>query len=272
MSATMRLKALLQKLWLQYCNDSPQAGQIYQLFCDQGEVVQNDHIALRTVDDPRVTIDQLARFFCELGYHQAGVYHFPIKKLVAQHYEHRDPNQPKIFISALKLNEFSDTLQRELTHCIDQINPARRDTSELLYSGVSWQPLRYSVYQRLLDESEYAAWFYAFGFRANHFTVFVNQMKQFNTIEKVNQFLKHHHYALNTAGGEIKGTPGDFLEQSSTLASRVTVSFAEGQHDIPNSYYEFARRYPDANGQLYHGFIVASADKIFESTHAKKHD
>jgi hypothetical protein len=35
---------------------------------------------------------------------------------------------------------------------------------------------------------------------------------------------------------------------------------------VPACYYEFARRYPIANGELYQGFIAASADKIFEST------
>ncbi len=33
-----------------------------------------------------------------------------------------------------------------------------------------------------------------------------------------------------------------------------------------NSFYEFAKRYPTANGKLYQGFVAASADKFFEST------
>jgi hypothetical protein len=46
----------------------------------------------------------------------------------------------------------------------------------------------------------------------------------------------------------------------------VEVSFSEGIFTIPGCYYEFARRYPDADGKLFSGFIAGSADKIFEST------
>ena len=91
-----------------------------------------------------------------------------------------------------------------------------------------------------------------------------------NTIEKVNQLLKDNGFRLNDAGGEIKGTPGELLEQSSTRAGILPVTFIEGVFEIPSCYYEFARRYPDADGQLYSGFIAKSADKIFESTNVYK--
>ena len=35
---------------------------------------------------------------------------------------------------------------------------------------------------------------------------------------------------------------------------------------VPSCYYEFARRYPLPSGELFQGFVPASADKIFEST------
>jgi hypothetical protein len=50
----------------------------------------------------------------------------------------------------------------------------------------------------------------------------------------------------------------------------VRFLFTEGEFDIPGCYYEFARRYPDADGKLYSGFIAKSADKIFESTNFYK--
>jgi hypothetical protein len=73
---------------------------------------------------------------------------------------------------------------------------------------------------------------------------------------------------MNASGGEIKGTPGELLEQSSIMARRLPWPFADGEtHDIPTCYHEFARRYPDPEtGRLYEGFIARSADKIFEST------
>jgi hypothetical protein len=118
----------------------------------------------------------------------------------------------------------------------------------------------------LLEESEYAAWVAAFGFRPNHFTVSVNDLKQFSGIAEVNQFVKDNGFTLNTSGGEIKGTPESFLEQSSTMANSVEVEFSNEKRVIPSCFYEFAQRHPLPNGQLFKGFIAASADKIFEST------
>ena len=73
-------------------------------------------------------------------------------------------------------------------------------------------------------------------------------------------------FELNASGGKVKGSPAELLEQSSTLANLVEVDFTDGARTIPACYYEFARRYPMADGRLYQGFIAASADKIFEST------
>jgi hypothetical protein len=118
----------------------------------------------------------------------------------------------------------------------------------------------------LREESEYAAWFYVFGFRANHFTVSVNALKKYDTILKVNQLLKENGFLLNSSGGEVKGTMNDYLQQSSTMADIIPVDFEEGTFNIPSCYYEFAQRYTLPNGKLFSGFVAQSADKIFEST------
>ena len=91
-------------------------------------------------------------------------------------------------------------------------------------------------------------------------------MKTLATLEEVNQLLKVNGFLLNDSGGEIKGTPSELLEQSSTRSEMIQVNFSDGIQEIPGCYYEFARRYPDADGHLYSGFIAKSADKIFEST------
>ena len=261
----MTLAELLNSLWNQYVTDTPEAGAIHQLFVSRGETMVNDHIAIRTFDDERICVDQLAKPFMDLGYVEKGAYTFPVKKLTAKHYEHPDATQPKIFISQLQTGEFSSSLQRRARDVIDSIGPSLIDQSELLFSGTTW-PLDHDVYSALLDESEYAAWLYVFGFRANHFTVSINHLNSFPDIQSVNAFLKANGYQLNDAGGEIKGTPQQLLEQSSTRAQSRTVSFSQGAYEIRNSYYEFALRYPQANGELFLGFIAASADKIFEST------
>lgn len=267
----MELSTLFNNLWQQYISESPQALQIYNLFKNYGEDVVNDHIALRTFDDPRVNIDSLARFFEQLGYEERGEYTFSEKKLYAKHFEHiTDYKQPKIFISQLKTKEFSPFLQEQAKKCIDNIPLHLFNSFELLYSGATWNNLDFDIYNQLLSESEYAAWMYIFGFRANHFTVLVNELKKLTSIEKINDFLKQHNFKLNSFGSEIKGTPQDLLEQSSTMANKVAVKFKQGTFEVLNSYYEFARRYPKQNGRLYQGFIASSADKIFESTNVNK--
>lgn len=266
------LNTLLNNLWDQYITDSPQAKEIHQLFINQGEDVINDHIAIRTFDDPRINVEHLSQFFNALGYEEKGQYDFKVKKLNAKHYENKhDENLPKIFISELRLDDFSPKLQKYVSSMIDQIDSNLLNSPKLLYSGSLWKPLDYGIYQNLLEESEYAAWLYVFGFRANHFTVNINHMKNLTSLEMVNNLLKSKGYQLNSSGGEIKGTKEELLEQSSILANKVDVEFIQGVKQIPNSYYEFAKRYKDQEtNKLYQGFIAKSADKIFESTNIWK--
>lgn len=261
---------LFARLWQQYYQTNPGVKKVYDLFQEREAHVVNDHIALRTFDLPNVSLDTLAKPFLERGYREANHYDFPVKKLFAKHYEHPDSTQPKIFISQLLTKEFSPFLQKTVSTLVSSIPDfLLNDIDKLLTSGVSWEPIHYQVYQTLLAESEYAAWLYAFGFRANHFTVSVNHLKTFPSLIEVNEFLKQAGFRLNDAGGEIKGTPQELLEQSSIMALPVPVQFAEGVHNIPCSYYEFALRYPMEDGKLYSGFVAASADKLFQSTDVK---
>jgi len=88
------------------------------------------------------------------------------------------------------------------------------------------------------------------------------------TIEDVNEYLKQQNFELNTSGGEIKGNEDVCLKQSSTMANMVDWKFEDGTYPIRSCFYEFAERFAMNNGELYQGFVAASADKIFESTNA----
>jgi len=262
----MSYQALFSSLWNDYVNRNPHALKVHDLFEQQGERIINDHVAFRTFNDPRINVDQLAKFFLAYGYEEKGTYEFPVKKLFAKHYEHKNPEAPKIFISELLTEKFSPELQTVVKSCVDKIPSDALRSEKFLTHGTFWQPLSHKVYQDLLAESEYAAWLYAFGFCANHFTVNINAFNRLTEICHVNELLQKNGFKLNASGGLIKGTSRDFLEQSSTMAEEVDVSFAEGKVKIPSCYYEFAKRYALPNGELYTGFVAASADKIFEST------
>jgi hypothetical protein len=263
----MKLNTIFTRLWNDYITQNPSAGKIHNLFLSEGEKVRNDHIAFRTLDLPEIDIDVLALPFICNGYVPKGEYFFKEKHLYAKHYESsNDKNAPRIFISRLVLSECSDFLQDTLIDAFGKIDPVKLHSTELVFAGSLFDSPSFAVYNRLREESEYAAWFYVFGFRANHFTVSINSLKKHNSIIKVNELLKQNGFTLNISGGEIKGTPDDLLQQSSTIADTVVVDFIEGSYEIPCCYYEFAQRYPDLNGKLYNGFVASSADKIFEST------
>ena len=260
---------LFDNLWQSYTSVTPSAAEIHKLLGDtQKADVINDHIALRTFNIEKVNLDKLAAHFLAVGYTEGGEYHFKAKKLYAKHFEHSDPTKPKVFISELLVEEFSDQLQKTIHALVEQIDEASVTADNFLYSGAHWQ-IDSETYDSLLEESEYAAWTAAWGYRANHFTVNINNLANFETIEEVNQALKNSGFELNTSGGEIKGSPEVLLEQSSTLADKAPVQFSDGEKAIPSCFYEFARRYAMPNGELYTGFVAASADKIFESTNVR---
>ncbi|WP_105254623.1 DUF1338 domain-containing protein [Pseudoalteromonas sp. T1lg75] len=263
------VNTLFEKLWDNYLEVTPSAVKVHELLgSTQQDDVINDHIALRTFNLPKVGLEKLAAHFLAVGYKECGEYHFEAKKLYAKHFEHEDPTQPKVFISELLVEQCSEELQKVVHEMVDQIDEAAVTGDNFLYSGTHWQ-VSHETYKALLAESEYAAWMAAWGYRANHFTVSINHLAQFDTIEQVNQKLKDAGFALNTSGGEIKGSPEVLLEQSSTLADDAKVQFSDGEFAVPSCFYEFALRYLQPNGEIYTGFVAASADKIFESTNAR---
>lgn len=266
----MTLETLLENMWADYVQLNPAAKKIYDIFTAQGEEVLNDHIALRTFNHPRLGLESLAQHFKKFGYVEKGDYHFTEKKLYAKHYEHPNKDLPKIFISELLLEKMSPFVQETVNNLVEQVNDAMISRPDFAMAGRPWK-LDWATYAKLAEESEYAAWVAAYGFRPNHFTVNINALKKYNDITVLNKFVQDNGFVLNKSGGEIKGTPADYLEQSSTMASEIPVKFDDGStHNIPGCYYEFAKRYPLAGGELYQGFVAKSADKIFESTNKLK--
>lgn len=248
--------------WKDYASVTSLASQVHRLLEAKGEHVENDHIALRTLAHPSMGLESMLGFFNDMGYEQGGEYFFADKRLRAIHLE--APNLPLVFVSEFlyeddKFSNFVRETMEELIAACDG-----REVLELFEIRRPWRP-SFATYEKLAVESEYAAWFYAWGFRTNHFTVSVNELKSINDIAGMNKFLKAHNIQLNTSGGEIKGTEVQGLVQSSTQASTFEVDFIDGKKMIPSCYYEFAKRY-EINGALYRGFVPASADKIFEST------
>ncbi len=265
----MKIQEFLDLAWKRYTQITPDAAKIAHLLQERGENVINDHIAFRTFNRKGLGRNELGQFFQGWGYSACEDLIFEEKKLKATYYTHPDETLPKIFISELILENFSQDLQ----NWVGSLTTLRANTAigKETFLESSWGPVSFTDYNRFYFESEYAAWTAAFGIQVNHFTVLVNGLKSFKGIYDLNEFLLKEGFTLNASGGLVKGIPSDLLEQSSTMAIRMPVQFREALREIPSCYYEFAQRYPvPGEGKLFQGFLPKNANKIFESTHRLK--
>lgn len=263
----MQIDTFYDHLWQDYVRMTPQAERIARALAERGETLRNDHVAFRTFNTGPITLADLEPFILELGYRRYEPYHFPAKKIDAFGYVPPSPDQPRIFLSELRVEELSEPAQRLVQGLVDQVDPAEVNDPSIFWRGPLWRVPAWEDYQRLAGESEYAAWLSVIGLRCNHFTVDVGALRSIDGIESMNRLVEELGFAINDSGGRIKGSPEVLLEQASTRASVQPFEFADGErHDVTTCYYEFAKRYRDANGELYQGFVAASADRIFEST------
>jgi hypothetical protein len=273
MSGTAELENFFDATWKNYHRVTPDAPKIEALLKQRGEHFVNDHAAYRTFDIPGITRRDLGAVFEAWGYRLVDdELDFPEKKLKANYWMHPEPRFPKVFVSELLVGKCSPALQAWIRSFAE---PAAKKIGKFQAKHLlqpNWEPVRFEDYEKFYSESEYAAWTAAVGICLNHFTVLVNSLKTFQSLQELNAFLVAQGFRLNDSGGVIKGTPAQLLEQSSTMGQKIDWTFAGGaQKQILGCYYEFARRYPIPGAdQLFHGFIPKSADKIFESTFERK--
>jgi hypothetical protein len=257
--------------------------------------IENDHIAFRTLGVRHLGIASLEKVFLHYGYRRRDLYDFPAKKLTAFWYEPPDPACPRIFISELRVNELTDGAQSVIRSYVSEVRADPVDAIDLddgpavveFLHRPLWRTPTWNDYQRLLSESEYAAWVIYNRYYLNHFTVAIHNLPDgYNTAETFNRFLEAHGFKLNDSGGTVKVSADAKLLQSSTVAALVEAQFSDGRggtetHPISGSYVEFAeRKVLDAFSHLpagqirrehrREGFEAASADKIFESTYTEQ--
>ncbi len=291
------LDAILHGLMERYRAHVPEVGAILQLMVRSGLVadagaVENDHIAFRTLGVQNLGIASLEKIFLHHGYQRRDRYHFPAKKVDAFWYAPPDERLPRIFISELRVallspqargivHSYTDTITKDPVEGLDLDDAAA--VVDFLHAPL-WHTPTWSDYVRLLSESEFAAWVIYNRYYLNHFTIAVHSLPApHDTLARFNDFLEHHGFTLNDAGGKIKESADGKLLQSSTVAALVEAEFDNGnggleRHSIAGSYVEFAERrvldkFADLPADLIRrehrreGFEAASADKIFESTY-----
>jgi hypothetical protein len=276
------LQEVLAGLMLRYSIRVPDVSRIVNAMILEGMIQQasdigNDHIAFRTLGVENLGIGSLERIFLHLGYNKRDYYFFPEKKLDAYWYSPPLKGLPRIFISALRVNDLSPESQQIIRAYTNAVKKDPVDALDLNSSGAideylhrsSWGLPWLRDYETLSLESEYAAWAIYNRYYLNHFTMSVHNLpKGYDNLENFNIFLEKQGFILNSSGGKIKTSPDVLLLQSSTVAEMVNARFMNGEEKmIPGSYVEFAERRVAPDGNLREGFEAANANKIFESTY-----
>ena len=147
---------LFKNIWDQYTDLTPQAKEIQNLLKDKGETVLNDHVAYRSIAINGFGLKDLCVPFLELGYEIKDDYKFEVKKLDAVHLESSNIDDPKVFISELRVKDLSKEAQKIFESALYYTEV--KTSFELLTSGCFWEST-YENYKTLANESEYAAWF-----------------------------------------------------------------------------------------------------------------
>ncbi|MFN9344664.1 MAG: DUF1338 domain-containing protein [Planctomycetota bacterium] len=292
------LTTILDGLMRRYTERVPDVGRVIACMVRDGLIarageIENDHIAFRSMGVPQLGIRSLEKVFLHCGFERRDAYKFEGKKLDAFWYSPPKANFPRIFISARRVADLSPEAQRISRSSTDEVlsDPVERlnlddglAVDDFLHRSL-WRTPTLSDYQRLAEESEYAAWVIYNRYYLNHFTVSVHNLPSgYNPIAEYNAYLEKNNFKLNDAGGKAKTSPDGLLIQSSTVAEMVDAEFSDGrggtvQQRISGSYVEFAERrvlpqfadLPPSQIRREHrrdGFEANNADKIFESTYS----
>jgi hypothetical protein len=251
---------LLELLWRDYVAAAPQAEEIHAILTGRGEIVCNDELALRTFAVPEVGGDALARPFAELGWRAGERYEFP-GGVRACAWQHDDPALPRVLISELVVELLSPPARSVIRSLVDQLPAGFGERCDLPLAGRPWR-VAYGDYQALRAESAYAAWVAAFGLLVNHFTIDAGALSTFPDLAALGAFLIEHGFALEDPGATIRGSRGERIERAATRPDPVAVEFADAVARVPSCHCELVRRHPMPSGELFTGFVAASAGGV----------
>ena len=290
------LDTILNGLFKTYLERVPDVKKITNAMIKKGwvssqEDIINDHVAFRTLGVKNLGIASFEKIFLAHGYQKKEFYSFEAKKLNAYWYAPPNENQPRIFISELRVEELSKEAQDIIYKYTENITTDPVDLLDLntpkqvveFFEKPLWKLPTLSDYNTLLNESEYAAWVLYNRYYLNHYTISVHELPNgYDRLEKFNEFLVALGIKLNDAGGVIKTSKDGLLLQSSSVAEMITARFeGNDSQEIAGSYVEFAERkilseFSGLDPKLISskhrrdGFETANADKIFESTFIKQ--
>jgi len=293
---------LFDTLWGRYQGRMEYVRMYEKLLEQHKAAFVNDHIAFRTMawEKPMLGIFMISRIFEALGYSMANCYEFPDKHFSSIHFQHPNPQFPKLFITQLKTWELSAharaTIQKSMaTHrpaLADDVmaqlsgleNVSAADRARLLetmvryFAELPWELPEKNAVLTLDKESQFAAWVLVNGYDVNHFTASVNShgVATLDDVEKVQAAMMGAKIPMKK---EIEGERGSKFRQTSTEAVVVPVKVKDSGKivEIPwtYAYFEIADRplvKNPATGKMerFEGFLGAQATHLFDMTKLKK--
>jgi len=226
-----RCAELLDRLWRDFIESTPQAARVRELLVARGELVHHDHIALRTFTVPGLGMDAIARRFEAEGFRPRERYRFDEGHLRARYWQHDDPNAPKIFIAELDVSSLSAGAQAIIERLISEVPPGFCDQAELACAGRPWTPT-HAEYQALLFESEHAARTAALGLGVERCSLDVGALITFPDLAALVAFLSEHAFRVDVRG-----------ERAMIRPDRIPVRFADATVRIPSGSYELVVRH-----------------------------
>jgi hypothetical protein len=221
---------LIDSLWRDFIESTPQAARIRELLVARGELVHHDHVALRTFAAPGIGMDALARRFEAEGFRPRERYRFDEGHLRARYWQHDDPNAPKVFIVELDIGSLSPGAQAIAERLLAQVRPGFYERSDLVCAGRPWTPT-YADYQALLVESEHAARVAALGLGVERCSLDVGALITFPDLDALVAFLVEHAFRVDVRGDRAMLRP-----------DRIAVRFADAMVRIPSGAYELVAR------------------------------
>jgi hypothetical protein len=291
---------LFDTLWETYRKRVSYVATYEQVIAGAKATFVNDHIAFRTfaAQQPLAGIATVSRIFEALGYRAAGSYHFEDKQLSAIHFQHTNPQFPKLFISELKTWELpkeprgiiSRTLRSHRGNIREEVlaalhnldrdpSPAKELLPEIVaqFHQLPWLLPRREDVASLNAVSQYAAWVLVHGYNVNHFTSLINShgVPALDGIEKTIAALQKAGVPMKT---EIEGEKGSKLRQTATEAVKIDVDVLD--QGVPAkmpwtyAYFELAQRDavtdPESGKRVrFEGFLGPQATNLFEMTRVK---
>ena len=291
---------LFDTLWDRYRTRVSYVQTYEKVIHNAGAKLVNDHIAFRTLatEQPLAGIASVSRIFEALGYRAAGNYQFEDKHLSAIHFQHANPQFPKLFISELKVWELPGEAREAIGRTVRShrlpvsmealvaLHDLDRDSSpadELLPATVAqfhelpWLLPRKEDVVAANAASQYAAWVLVHGYNVNHFTSLINAhgVPALDDIEKTIAALKAAGIPMKA---EIEGEAGSKLRQTATEAVQIDVAVLDNGRPVQMpwsyAYFELAQRDTvvdpaTGNRVRFEGFLGSQATNLFEMTRVK---